>query len=266
MRDRSEMAARYGGAALLFAFLACAPKSVTSDGRGGSGGTAGAAGENAGTGTGPGAGSSGGNAGMGTGAGAGSSGGNAGTGTGAASAGAAGTAAGSAGQSGLGGQSAGGGRPNGGNSGGGSNGAPGTASFQIKSQLASVLNSAAPGTIGIVTWTANVTELVDAHIDFGLDVNYGMTAPVDVAVADHRTLLLGMKPAKTYHFRVVARDAAATYMSGDNSLVTGPAATTVSVAKFQVVNAAARKPGFIITSYWQGAGIAVPFILDADGD
>jgi hypothetical protein len=263
MRDWSEMAARHGGVALLFAMLACAPKAATSDARGGSGGAAGAAGGNAGTGAG--AASTGGRAPTGAG-GTASSGGNAGTGTGGAFGGAAGAAAGSAGQGGPGGRSAGGGRPADGNSGGGSNGAPGTASFQVKAQLASVLNSAAPGTIGIVTWTANVTELVDAHIDFGLDVNYGMTAPVDVTVADHRTLLLGMKPAKTYHFRVVARDAGATYTSGDNSLVTGPAATTVSVAKFQVMNAAARKPGFIITSYWQGAGSAVPFILDADGD
>jgi hypothetical protein len=75
-----------------------------------------------------------------------------------------------------------------------------------------------------------------------------------------------MKPAKTYHFRVVARDAAATYTSNDYTVMTGPATTTVSISKFQVMNAAARKPGFIVTSYWQGSGIAVPFILDQDGD
>ena len=81
-----------------------------------------------------------------------------------------------------------------------------------------------------------------------------MTAPVDIALADHRTLLLGMKPAKTYHFRVVARDATMTYTSGDYTVMTGPATTTVSISRFQVMNATARKRGFIVTSYWQGSG------------
>ena len=93
-----------------------------------------------------------------------------------------------------------------------------------------------------------------------------MTAPVDLALTDHRTLLLGMKPAKTYHFRVVARDASATYTSNDYTVMTGPATTTVSISSFQVMNATASKRGFIITSYWSGTGLAVPFILDADGE
>jgi hypothetical protein len=136
----------------------------------------------------------------------------------------------------------------------------------VQVQLASAMNASAPGTIGIVTWTVNVPSLTDAHIDFGLDTSYGMTAPVDLALTDHRTLLLGMKPAKTYHFRVVARDAAATYMSNDYTVMTGPATTTVSISKFQVMNATANKRGFIMTSYWSGTGSTVPFILDADGE
>jgi hypothetical protein len=93
-----------------------------------------------------------------------------------------------------------------------------------------------------------------------------MTAPVDLTLTDHRTLLLGMKPAKMYHFRVVARDAATTYMSGDYTVMTGPATTTVSISRFQVMNASARKRGFIMTSYWSGTGSTVPFILDGDGE
>ena len=151
----------------------------------------------------------------------------------------------------------------------GAAGGTGTATFTVQVQLASAVNSAAPGTIGIVTWTAQpvaASALVEAHIEFGLDTSYGTSAPVDLALADHRTLLLGMKPAKTYHFRVVARDASATYTSNDYTVMTGPATTTVSISRFQVMNATARKRGFIITSYWQGTGSAVPFILDGDGE
>ena len=137
---------------------------------------------------------------------------------------------------------------------GGAGGGTGTATFTVQVQLASAVKAAAPGTIGIVTWTVNVGSLTEAHIDFGLDTSYGMTAPVDLALADHRTLLLGMKPAKTYHFRVVARDASTTYTSNDYTVMTGPATTTVSISRFQVMNATARKRGFIVTSYWQGTG------------
>ena len=76
-------------------------------------------------------------------------------------------------------------------------GATGTATFTVQVQLASAMIPPRPGPIGIVTWTVNVGSLTEAHIDFGLDTSYGMTAPVDLALADHRTLLLGMKPAKT---------------------------------------------------------------------
>ncbi|HMJ85263.1 MAG TPA: arylsulfotransferase family protein [Vicinamibacterales bacterium] len=144
--------------------------------------------------------------------------------------------------------------------------ATGTATFTVQVQLASAMMSAAPGTIGIVTWTVNVGSLTEAHIDFGLDQSYGMSAPVDLALADHRTLLLGMKPAKLYHFRVVARDATTTYTSSDYTVMTGPAATTVSISRFQVMNATARKRRFIVTSYWSGTGSAVPFIIDGDGE
>ena len=194
------------------------------------------------------------------GAGAGGRGGNAGS----AGSGGRGGSAGSGGSTaGRGGATAGAAGTGTGGSGGG---ATGTATFTVQVQLASAMNASAPGTIGIVTWTVNVSGLTEAHIDFGLDTSYGMTAPVDIALADHRTLLLGMKPAKTYHFRVVARDATASYTSGDYTVMTGPATTTVSISRFQVMNATARKRGFIITSYWQGTGIAVPFILDGDGE
>jgi hypothetical protein len=144
--------------------------------------------------------------------------------------------------------------------------ATGNATFTVQVQLASAVNAMAPGTIGIVTWTVNVTGLTEAHIDFGLDTSYGMTAPVDLALADHRTLLLGMKPARLYHFRVSARDATMTYTSNDYTVMTGPATTAVSIANFRVMNETARKRGFIVTSYWQGTGSASPFILDADGE
>ena len=139
--------------------------------------------------------------------------------------------------------------------------------FDVAVHLASEEDPAAPGTVGIVTWSIEgAGALRDARIEFGLDTTYGMTAPVDLSAPSYRTLLLGMKPAHTYHFRIVADDETATYTSGDYAVDTGPPTDLVTLRGFNVLNDAEREPGFIIMSWWRGDEMAVPFILDADGD
>jgi hypothetical protein len=160
----------------------------------------------------------------------------------------------------------------GGTGGGAVGGAAGTgggagaqaAAFTVQVQLASDVNPNAPGTIGIVTWSVTVAPLASAHIEFGLDGLYGMTAPVDLSAAGYRTLLLGMKPSRTYHFRIVASDGSATFASGDYTVATGPPTSLVDVATFNVIDAAARQRGFVIASHRTNSTVA--FILDADGD
>lgn len=137
--------------------------------------------------------------------------------------------------------------------------------FTVDYQLASDVDSSAPGTVGIVTFQTTVSGMVDARIEFGLDDNYGMTAPVDLNETDYRTLLLGMKPSSTYHFRIVAGDGTMSYSSGDYQIDTGPAGT-VNMPTYNVANAGALERGFLLLSYWNGQNSGVGFILDADGD
>ncbi len=82
----------------------------------------------------------------------------------------------------------------------------------------------------------------------------------------YRTLLLGMKPAKTYHFRIVASDGTSTYTSNDQTVTTGAKLSSTPLTSFSVKNAASLPKGFFITSFWQGTGSKVPFIFDTDGD
>jgi len=138
--------------------------------------------------------------------------------------------------------------------------------FTVTSELASDVEPAAPTTVGIVTWSMTSLTPTTAHIEFGLDTTYGMEAPVDLAEADFRTLLLGMKPESLYHFRIVASDGTATYASDDYTIETGAATNAVSIGNFNVVQAEGRAGGFIVLSYWGGTGSSVAFILDADGD
>ncbi len=138
--------------------------------------------------------------------------------------------------------------------------------FTVQAQLASDVDSSAPTTVGIVTWSIASITASSAHIEFGLDTSYGMQAPVDLSEADFRTLLLGMKPASTYHFRIVASDGVTSYASDDYTIDTGAPTNAASIGSFNVAQETGRAKGFIVLSYWSGTGASVAFILDADGD
>jgi len=107
-----------------------------------------------------------------------------------------------------------------------------------------------------------------ARIDFGLTTSYGMTAPVDLAQPNYRTLLLGMKASRMYHFRITAKSAAGECQGPDNTIMTGPLANGLVKPTVMTQNAAALSGGFLLTGqYVQNAsGNGPAYILDADGD
>ncbi|HWP09790.1 MAG TPA: hypothetical protein VNN72_28805 [Polyangiaceae bacterium] len=234
----------------------------------GSGGSGGTTGGSSGTGGSTGGSSATGSGGGGAGGAAGGTGGGVAPGGGAGRASGGAPAAGSAGMPAMGGSAMGGagsaGMPAGGTS--GAAGAATTGGFTIDVKLASDMKMTAPTTVGIVTWSLDKTGLTEAHIDFGLDTTYGMTAPVDLTAPMYKTLLLGMKPTKTYHFRIVATDGAGTYTSDDKTVTAGAKTSMVSFPSFTIKDAAKVDKGFFIGSFWQGTGSTVPFIVDTDGD
>ena len=125
-------------------------------------------------------------------------------------------------------------------------------------------------TVGIVTWTTTQSKVKEAHIDFGLTTTYGMTAPVDLNEKDYRTLLLGMKTAKTYHYRVVAKDDAGNECSSpDSTLMTGALANGLAKIKVTTKDASKLAGGFLLLGQFvqnAGASGAPGYILDADGE
>jgi hypothetical protein len=114
-----------------------------------------------------------------------------------------------------------------------------------------------------------------AEIRFGRDTGYGMVAPVDLDEPDYRTLLLGMKPNRTYHFQVIAKRGTEQYESADHTLRTGPASNLVNVTA-SMHDASSHVPGFIVSTYTQPpSGVTMEeffetgsmvLILDGDGD
>jgi hypothetical protein len=133
--------------------------------------------------------------------------------------------------------------------------------------------SASPkiSTVGIVTFTTMLADPTEAHIDFGLDTSYGMTAPVDLTAASYRTLLLGMKPSRTYHFRLSATDGTSSCVSDDFTIVTGSAPNGMQNPTITTYDAGALYGGFLVTGQYSqdftgGTSAGAPaFILDKDG-
>ncbi len=123
--------------------------------------------------------------------------------------------------------------------------------------------------VGIVTWTTTLAAPTEAHIDFGLTQAYGMTAPVDLAVPDHRTLLLGMKASRTYHFRIEASGEEGSCVSPDQTITTGPIPNGMAAVAVTAPNAAAAFGGFLVTGQYvkfPGDRGAPAYILDGDAD
>jgi hypothetical protein len=182
------------------------------------------------------------------------------------------------GTGGSGGKAAMGGAPPAGGSGGsstggtspaaGSGGMPptGSCTFQVTPSISKNIP-----TVGIVEFTTTAASPTAARIEFGLDTSYGMTAPVDLAAANYRTLLLGMKTSRTYHYRIVATSGGQECASEDYTIETGALATGMPDLDVTTSKADAVAPGFLVTAQYQGVsggggqrGLA--YILDKDGD
>ena len=178
--------------------------------------------------------------------------------------------AGSGGTSGQGGSAGSGGASDKGGS-AGSGGTSGTGGVTTATNCAITPTgsiSSKIGTVGIVTFTTDLASPTSAHIDFGLDTKYGMKAPVDLSAASYRTLLLGMKQSKTYHYRIVVANASGQCTGSDNTIVTktlpnGLPTISISAASGTIAG------GYLNSCFFQGMGggsATGAFILDADGE
>lgn len=121
-------------------------------------------------------------------------------------------------------------------------------------------------TVGIVEFTTDAPSVDSARVEFGLDTTYGMTAPVDLAEPNYRTILLGMKTSHTYHYRVVVTSGGKECASADATLETGPPPNGLSKPTVDTKDAGKLYGGYMVTSRW-GMGNGGPaMILDSDAD
>jgi hypothetical protein len=118
-------------------------------------------------------------------------------------------------------------------------------------------------TVGIVEWSAKDISIDYAFIEFGPDTNYQWTVPVDLDEPNFRTLLLGMKPNSTYHFRIKAVENEVIHYSADYTIETGAVPIELPHKTLDIKNNAHLGNEFITACMFNGEWA---FILDKDWD
>jgi len=95
-----------------------------------------------------------------------------------------------------------------------------------------------------------------------------MSAPVSAVTSSNKTMLLGMKYGKMYHYKITAMGSSGSCASDDFTLTTSALPTGLVKPTVTTMNAAALAGGFLVTGqYATNAGSGAPaYILDADGD
>jgi len=147
---------------------------------------------------------------------------------------------------------------------GGATGSAGNAGTAACTITATSSFSTAIPTVAAVTWSTTLSNVSKAEIDFGPAAGgTTLVAPVDLAQASYRTLLLGMKPSTGYTYKIVATNASGSCASSSYTIMTGALPSSAPKVTTSIANASAHDKGFIITS--TGLSGNTTFIIDADG-
>jgi hypothetical protein len=180
--------------------------------------------------------------------------------------------AGFAGASGTGGIGGGGGAPTASGAGGvgGGGGAPtagagGQASTKVSCSF-QISGSISPdmATVGVVKWSTDLSGLTAARVEFSLDdpkdgeINVGSGGPIDPTQPS--ALLLGLKPDRSYTYRIVATAGQTYCVSDDQKIRTQPDPKAPALTVMAGDGFAARSNGFIVTCMGSDA-----LIIDSDG-
>jgi hypothetical protein len=118
-------------------------------------------------------------------------------------------------------------------------------------------------TVATVTFSADLSGVDTAVVEFGLDDDYGMVAPAaSDGAGGHKATLVGMKASMDYHFRPVFTAGGVAEACADQELTTGP--TPTDLPGLDVTAGEGDFDGFFVMSLLSTPSAAV--IVDRDGD
>jgi hypothetical protein len=120
------------------------------------------------------------------------------------------------------------------------------------------------GTVGTLFLTTDAAQVDSGYVEFGRDTQYGLRASLDTKASDFRTLLLGMTPSTTYHYRVVLQSGDETCVGDDDSFTTAPAPIDAPVPYVQTPLPNRVFPGYVVTSVFAAGVVGEGYILMYD--
>ncbi len=120
-------------------------------------------------------------------------------------------------------------------------------------------------TVVTVEWTPAEADVTSAHVEFGLDTEYGVQAPAaDQGDGSYSAILIGLKAANEYHLRTAVETPGGTVAGEDHTVTTG--AVPPAFPSMEMIMAAPdeKHDGFMLTTLLSQP--PVPVVLDTDGD
>lgn len=139
--------------------------------------------------------------------------------------------------------------------------ASGSCTFTISDEMSERI-----ATVAAVEWSVDAGSISDAHIEFGLDTNYGLAAPVDLSEPNLRTLLLGMKPSKTYNYRIIATVDGETCSSDNRTVTTGAVTTALAQPEITITAPEKHYGGYMYSTKWGTGNDGPAWIMDQDNE
>jgi hypothetical protein len=105
--------------------------------------------------------------------------------------------------------------------------------------ISNVTEASISTTGATLTWTTD--EGATSQVEYGLDTTYGSSTTLDSnLVTSHSSNLAGLKPGKTYYYRVISKDAANNEaISGGGTFSTAPRSGGMPVWLWVVIGIAA---------------------------
>lgn len=155
----------------------------------------------------------------------------------------------------------------GGNAGAGGAVIPGDCTWSIEAAPSSAIP-----TVGVVDWSTDLPGLTEARVEFTLNdadagvINTGSGGPISLEGTTHRALLLGLKPERTYTYRIVVTAGSTACTSADRMFSTGEGPATAPIFTRTATNPAAQARGFIITTATADGVPTMTYVIDSDGD
>lgn len=132
----------------------------------------------------------------------------------------------------------------------------------------SVVATLSDDVVTVAYVSAATSRDAEVVVEYGLDTDYGQVTPATPVGLTHEVTLLGLKPGRTYHYRVVARAGSERDAGEDHTIVTGELPDDMPTFALEVEEADGTVGAYALAAVQTSGDPSVgrAMIVDEDGD